>query len=99
MVYRDSTFRLRIVHSPISYILYDRMRATPRASTPHLHTRRSRLDPGHISGEDAHTLGDVAVLEEAERVLRKRGRWRNDIAFIYARTSLDSSHEASARLK
>ena len=48
--------------------------------------------------EDAHTLGDVAIPEEAERVLRKRGRWRSDIAFIYARTSLDSSLEASARL-
>ena len=31
-------------------------------------------------------------------MLKKRGRWRSDIAFIYARTSLDSSLEASARL-
>ena len=32
---------------------------------------------------------EIAGLEEAKRVLRKRGRWRSDIAFIYARTSLD----------
>ena len=31
-------------------------------------------------------------------MLKKRGRWRSDIAFIYARSSLDSSLEASARL-
>ena len=37
-------------------------------------------------------------LEEARRVLKKRGRWLSDIAFIYARTSIDTSLEASARL-
>ena len=31
-------------------------------------------------------------------VLLKRVRWKGDIAFIYARTSLDSSLQASARL-
>ena len=46
LVYRDSTFRLRIVHSPISYILYNRMRATPRASTPHLHTTHEEESAG-----------------------------------------------------
>ena len=40
----------------------------------------------------------TAGLEEAERVLKKRGRWLSDIAFIYARASLDTSLEASARL-
>lgn len=37
-------------------------------------------------------------LDEARRVLKKRGRWLSDIAFIYARASLDTSLEASARL-
>ena len=31
-------------------------------------------------------------------MLKKRGRWLSDIAFIYARASLDTSLEASARL-
>ena len=47
---------------------------------------------------DLYDTTSVVGLEEAKRVLRKRGRWRSDIAFIYARTSLDSSLEASARL-
>lgn len=47
---------------------------------------------------DLYDATTTAGLEEAKRVLRKRGRWRSDIAFIYARTSLDSSLEASARL-
>ena len=40
----------------------------------------------------------TAGLEEAERVLKKRGRWRSDIAFIYTRASLATALEASARL-
>lgn len=47
---------------------------------------------------DLYDTSAAAGLEEAKRVLKKRGRWRSDIAFIYARTSLDSSLEASARL-
>ena len=47
---------------------------------------------------DLYDTSTAAGLEEAKRVLKKRGRWRSDIAFIYARTSLDSSLEASARL-
>ena len=47
---------------------------------------------------DLYDTTAAAGLEEAKRVLKKRGRWRSDIAFIYARTSLDSSLEASARL-
>ena len=55
----------------------------------------------HIWRTDFRDLYDTSAaagLEEAKRVLKKRGRWRSDIAFIYARTSLDSSLEASARL-
>ena len=37
-------------------------------------------------------------LGEAKRALKARGRWKSDIAYIYARTSLDSSLEASARV-
>ena len=40
----------------------------------------------------------AAGLEEAKRMLKKRGRWRSDIAFIYSRDSLDVSLEMSARL-
>ena len=47
---------------------------------------------------DLYDTSTAAGLEEAKRVLKRRGRWRSDIAFIYARTSLDSSLEASARL-
>ena len=47
-----------------------------------------------LSGADDSTVG----LDEARRVLKKRGRWLSDIAHIYARTSLDTSLEASARL-
>ena len=49
---------------------------------------------------DLYDTSTAAGLEEAKRVLnlKKRGRWRSDIAFIYARTSLDSSLEASTRL-
>ena len=31
-------------------------------------------------------------------MLKKRGRWRSDIAFIYSRASLDVSLEMSVRL-
>ena len=37
-------------------------------------------------------------LDEAKRVLKVRGRWKSDIAYIYARSSLDTCLEASARL-
>ena len=37
-------------------------------------------------------------VEEATRMLKKRGRWRSDIAFIYSRASLDVSLELSARI-
>ena len=40
----------------------------------------------------------AAGLEEAKRMLKKRGRWRSDIAFIYSRASLDVSLEMSVRL-
>ena len=55
-------------------------------------------DPGGAT--DFRELYDNSAqgLDEARRVLKKRGRWLSDIAFIYARASLDTSLEASARL-
>ena len=49
---------------------------------------------------DVRDLFDASAagLEEAKRMLKKRGRWRSDIAFIYSRDSLDVSLEMSARL-
>ena len=66
------------------------------------------VDPGdcgahsfRIGGAtDLRALYDdsAAGLDEAKRVLKRRGRWLSDIAYIYARISLDTSLEASARL-
>ena len=40
----------------------------------------------------------AAGLEEAKRMLKKRGRWRSDIAFIYSRASLDVSRDVSLEM-
>ena len=61
------------------------------------------IDPTLVGGKSCRIGGGFALREwcelhgiDAERLLRERGRWRSDIAFIYARMS-DRVHLAGSR--
>ena len=72
--------------------------AVAAGEDPAHHGAHSLRIGGASDFRDLYDTSTAAGLEEVKRVLLKRGRWKGDIAFIYARTSLDSSLQASARL-
>ena len=69
-----------------------------RARTPAAFGAHSLRIGGASDFRDLFDTSTAAGLEEAKRALKARGRWQSDIAYIYARTSLDSVLEASARV-